>query len=256
MRRRVTGLLAGTLLACTALTGPMVAMASVAQAAPSATPSLTQAVSPSLLGVPVGGSAILHFVVSNTGSSTATHVKMNFEVQSNDVQRPQLAGFSSSNMTFYPNYVTWSAGTISPGRSVYLDIRVRAPAVANDSEVSYSTRADGLAELCDNHACLDAAQVRTPQPSTAYIASSRKASAVYINGLIKQRDAHGAIRSPGRTAYLQRQLGSGWQTMLLRQANAMGELTVGFIQTRVYRYRLVVVASPSGLPTVSAVTTR
>jgi len=151
---------------------------------------------------------------------------------------------------------TWQAGTILSGRSAALDIRVRAPGVVNDSELSYNTRADYLDELCDNRACLDSVQVRTPQPSTAYIASSRKGSAVYINGLIKQRDARGDIRSPGRIAYLQRQLATGWQTMLQRPADATGQLAVGFIQNQVYHYRLVVPASPSGLPTVSATTAR
>lgn len=256
--RRIAGLLASTLLAGAALT---VAAAPAAQAYP--TPSLTQTTMPSLLGLPVGGSAVVRLVLHNVGTITATHVRTQFVIQSNDSQRPQFAGFSSSKMTYTPpacpaclSAWTWSADTIKPGQSLELDIRVRAPGVVNDSELSYYTRADYLDELCDNRACLDAVRLRTPQPSTAYIASSRKGSAVYVNGLIKQRDPSGAIRSPGRTAYLQRQLGSGWQTMLSRPGDAMGQLAVGFVQNQVYRYRWVVAASPSGQPTVSPVSTR
>jgi len=256
--KRLAGLLASALLAGLALTGPMAATAQAAS-----TPSLTETMSTKLLGIPVGGSAVVHFVLHNIGSTSATHVKTNFVILSNDSQRPQLVGFSSPNMTYTPpnspgglGTWTWQTGTILPGRLASLDIRVRAPGVVNDSEISYSTSADNLGELCDNRACLDAVRLRTPQPSTAYIASSRQGGAVYINGLIKQRDPAGAIRSPGRTGYLQRQLGSGWQTMLARQGDAMGQLAVGFIQSQVYNYRWVVAASPSGLPTTSAVTTR
>ncbi len=95
--------------------------------------------------------------------------------------------------------------------------------------------------------------------SYAYAAASRKGSAVYINGLVKQGSATGTVRSPKRTVYLQRNLHGAWQTMLLRVTDWYGVFTVGFISVPNYQYRFVVTASGNAWGTTSggvATTTR
>jgi hypothetical protein len=92
--------------------------------------------------------------------------------------------------------------------------------------------------------------------TTAYIASSRQGSAVYINGLIKQQIGSTITRSPNRTVYLQRFINGGWQTMLARTSNATGQISVGFIQTHAYNYRLYVSASATATAATSASTIR
>ena len=76
----------------------------------------------------------------------------------------------------------------------------------------------------------------------AYVASSRAGSAVYINALIKNysNSYAGLVRGAGRSVYLQRYLNGAWQTMLVRTANSTGQFTVGFIQPKVFQYRLIV----------------
>lgn len=82
-------------------------------------------------------------------------------------------------------------------------------------------------------------------------------SAVYINGLIKQASPAGAlIRAAGRQVYLQRYLQGHWQNMLVRTSSATGQLSVGFIQTTVYQYRLLVLRSASAAAATSASTFR
>jgi uncharacterized protein YkwD len=94
--------------------------------------------------------------------------------------------------------------------------------------------------------------------TSAYIASSRAGQAVYINGLIKLSGPTTGlmVRPSGRAVYLQRYLNGGWQTMLLRTTDAYGRLAVGFIQTRVFQYRLVVPATTNTTPAASASTFR
>lgn len=92
--------------------------------------------------------------------------------------------------------------------------------------------------------------------TTAYIASSRQRSAVYINGLIKQQAGATIVRSPNRTVYLQRFINGGWQNVLARTSNATGQLAVGFIQNHAYNYRLYVIASATATAATSASTIR
>jgi len=81
----------------------------------------------------------------------------------------------------------------------------------------------------------------------AYVASSRAGSAVYINALIKNysNSYAGLVRGSGRSVYLQRYLNGAWQTMLVRTANSTGQFTVGFIQPKVFQYRLIVTETSS-----------
>jgi hypothetical protein len=92
--------------------------------------------------------------------------------------------------------------------------------------------------------------------TTAYIASSRQHSAVYINGLIKQQTGWAIARSPNRTVYLQRLIDGSWQTMLARTSNATGQISVGFIQNHAYSYRLYVTASSTATAATSATSLR
>ncbi|MEO6699874.1 MAG: S8 family serine peptidase [Jatrophihabitantaceae bacterium] len=91
-----------------------------------------------------------------------------------------------------------------------------------------------------------------------YVASTRAGAAVYINGLLKNysNTAAGLVHPTGRLMYLQRYLNGGWQTMLSRAANSAGKMTVGFIQTKVYQYRLVTVESATAWSGTSASTFR
>jgi len=89
--------------------------------------------------------------------------------------------------------------------------------------------------------------------SYAYAAASRQGSAVYVNGLVKQDSSAGIIRSPRRTAYLQRYINGGWQTMLSRVAGWDGQITVGFISAVSYQHRWVVSASGAAWGTTSGV---
>lgn len=103
------------------------------------------------------------------------------------------------------------------------------------------------------------AQARAAKPlalTAAYIASSRSGSAVYINGLIKQLSGGTWVRSPGRAVYLQRFISGGWQTMLERTSNSTGQLTVGFVQTHAYSYRLYVSPTAATGSATSATTVR
>jgi hypothetical protein len=90
----------------------------------------------------------------------------------------------------------------------------------------------------------------------AYSASQRSGIAVYIHGLYHQSTATGLIVASGRTAYLQRNLGGAWQTVLGRTVPANGRITVGFIQLRTYSYRWIVIEAPAAWGASSAITTR
>jgi hypothetical protein len=92
--------------------------------------------------------------------------------------------------------------------------------------------------------------------TTAYVASSRQSTAVYINGLIKQQAGSTITRSASRTVYLQRFISGGWQNMLARTSDSNGQLAVGFIQTHSYGYRLYVIVSPTATAATSATTSR
>jgi GH25 family lysozyme M1 (1,4-beta-N-acetylmuramidase) len=81
--------------------------------------------------------------------------------------------------------------------------------------------------------------------SWAYVASSRSSSAVYVNALVSSDSPYGVVRSPGRSVYLQRYLNGAWQNLLMRTTNLTGVFTVGFIQPKVFQYRLVVTATSS-----------
>jgi hypothetical protein len=105
----------------------------------------------------------------------------------------------------------------------------------------------------------DTGQVRDAQGllSYAYLASSRYRSAVYINGLVHQKSSSGQlIGSAGRTVYLQRYLNGHWQNVLARTSNSNGQLSVGFIQSAVYQYRLLVLPTANTAGTASGSTLR
>jgi hypothetical protein len=92
--------------------------------------------------------------------------------------------------------------------------------------------------------------------TTAYIASSRQGTAVYINGLVKQQTGSTITRSAGRTVYLQRFINGGWQSMLTRTANSTGQIAVGFVQTHSYSYRLYITAAATATAATSGPTFR
>jgi uncharacterized protein YkwD len=94
--------------------------------------------------------------------------------------------------------------------------------------------------------------------TSASVASSRGGQAVYINGLLKLSGPTTGlmVRPSGRAVYLQRYLNGGWQNMLLRTTDAYGRLAVGFIQTRVFQYRIVVPATSNASRAASASTFR
>ena len=106
------------------------------------------------------------------------------------------------------------------------------------------------------NAAIDSVTIGGTATTTAYIASSRQRSAVYINGLVKQQVGSTITRSAGRTVYLQRFIGGHWQNMLSRTTDANGQMAVGFIQNTVYTYRLYVLASATATAGASATTTR
>lgn len=103
---------------------------------------------------------------------------------------------------------------------------------------------------------IDSTTIGAPAVTTAYIASSRQGSAVYINGLIKQQVGSVITRSAGRTVYLQRFIGGHWANVLSRGTDSNGQMAVGFIQSTVYQYRLYVLATPTATAAISATTTR
>ncbi|HJQ01188.1 MAG TPA: fibronectin type III domain-containing protein [Jatrophihabitans sp.] len=103
---------------------------------------------------------------------------------------------------------------------------------------------------------IDSVTIGASAVTTAYIASSRQGSAVYINGLVKQQVGSTITRSANRTVYLQRFLGGHWTNVLSRTTDANGQMAVGFIQNTVYTYRLYVLASATATAAISGTTTR
>jgi hypothetical protein len=103
---------------------------------------------------------------------------------------------------------------------------------------------------------IDSVTIGGTATTTAYIASSRQNSAVYINGLVKQQVGSTITRSAGRTVYLQRFIGGHWANVLSRTTDVNGQMAVGFIQTTVYSYRLYVAASATATAAISGTTTR
>jgi len=103
---------------------------------------------------------------------------------------------------------------------------------------------------------IDSTTIGASAVTTAYIASSRQGSAVYINGLVKQQVGSVITRSAGRTVYLQRFIGGHWANVLSRGTDSNGQMAVGFIQNTVYQYRLYVLASPTATAATSATTAR
>lgn len=91
-----------------------------------------------------------------------------------------------------------------------------------------------------------------------YVASSRKGAAVYINGLLKSysNTASGLIHPTGRLMYLQRYINGGWQNMLARPVSSAGSMAVGFIQPKVFQYRLVTTETTTAWSGTSASTFR
>lgn len=91
-----------------------------------------------------------------------------------------------------------------------------------------------------------------------YIASSRAGRAVYINTLIHQYSSsfNGVASGAGRVSYLQRYNAGTWQNLLARTSNSTGRWTVGFIQTKVYQYRIVTLETGTAWGTHSASTFR
>jgi hypothetical protein len=92
----------------------------------------------------------------------------------------------------------------------------------------------------------------------SYIASSRAGTAVYINTLVHQysNSYNGMASGVGRVSYLQRYIGGTWQNMIARAGNSTGRWTVGFIQPKVYQYRIVTVETGTAWSASSASTFR
>jgi hypothetical protein len=92
----------------------------------------------------------------------------------------------------------------------------------------------------------------------SYIASSRAGTAVYINTLIHQysNSYNGMASGVGRVSYLQRYIGGTWQNVIARTGNSTGRWTVGFIQPKVYQYRIVTVETGTAWSASSASTFR
>jgi hypothetical protein len=100
-------------------------------------------------------------------------------------------------------------------------------------------------------------KTRVQFASWNYVASSRRGSAVYINGLIKRLAGAPAPRwDQGKTVYLQRYLNGHWQNLLARTTDMHGAIAVGFIQPKVGQYRLLTLDSYATWGTVSASTFR
>jgi hypothetical protein len=89
-----------------------------------------------------------------------------------------------------------------------------------------------------------------------YTASSRSGSAVYINGLVHQWASYGMTSPGGRQVYVQRYTGGAWQNIAVRTTNSTGSMTIGFVQTKVYQYRLVTKESTTAWSGTSASTFR
>jgi hypothetical protein len=91
-----------------------------------------------------------------------------------------------------------------------------------------------------------------------YIASSRVGTAVYINTQVQQySNSYAGVISPaGRISYLQRYIGGTWQNMIARTSNSTGRWTAGFIQTKVYQYRILTHENGTALSATSASTFR
>jgi len=80
--------------------------------------------------------------------------------------------------------------------------------------------------------------------TSSYIASSRVRTAVYINSLVHEYSSStGVISGAGRVSYLQRYNAGAWQNLLKRTSNSAGQWTAGFIQAKVYQYRIVTPAT-------------
>lgn len=94
--------------------------------------------------------------------------------------------------------------------------------------------------------------------TASYSANTRKGTAMYVHGLFKEYNTDGTntyAGTSGKTVYLQRLLGTTWQTMLSRTTSTGGNITVGFVQTTRYQYRWVMAASDSSVASTSNVTT-
>lgn len=89
-----------------------------------------------------------------------------------------------------------------------------------------------------------------------YVVSSRRGRAVYINGLVHQWTPSDLGSGSGRQVYLQRYIGGKWQNIAVRTANARGQFVLGFIQTKVYQYRLVTTETSSAWSGASVSTFR
>lgn len=67
---------------------------------------------------------------------------------------------------------------------------------------------------------------------------------------------HGVLSPGGRQVYLQRYINGAWQNMVVRTTNSAGKITLGFIQTKVYQYRLVTKETSTAWSGTSASTFR
>jgi hypothetical protein len=92
----------------------------------------------------------------------------------------------------------------------------------------------------------------------SYIASSRVGTAVYINTLIHQysNSWNGVVSGAGRVSYLQRAIAGRWQNMVARTGNSTGRWTIGFIQPKVFQYRIVTTETGTAWGASSASTFR
>lgn len=179
--------------------------------------------------------------------------KMSRTAGGRSAMRAMAAGASD------PELVQWFIGDIASGATATAHLTLSAKTTGSTQVllIAGSNAAD-TGCVSDNDPCMPTLDTltATPQATTAYIASSRVKSAVYINGLIKQNAPSGVVRSAGRSVYLQRYINGGWQNMLMRKSSTTGQLAVGFVQTRAFNYRLYVTASTTASVAASGKTVR
>lgn len=185
--------------------------------------------------------------------------------------------FPSSRPQTYTCDQTWSPVTLAGSQQLPVILRLRTDGnlvLLDGTRPIWSTgtsgtgnqltmRDDGNLALTDaQHVVLwssNTGLVRGPAGyvSSAYIAGSRKGSAVYVNGLVKQwnRSAQ-LVRGAHRLVYLERLINGVWQNMLSRTADSAGQLAVGFVQSKAYNYRLLMVAAGGATGALSATIAR
>lgn len=199
------------------------------RASPKASPSTNQA-----------GAGLLQLVdLSTAGCSARASLPARVTIDRPDVT---FAAAITTNCTNYHAVAALQGPSVAstlywtadhPSDVAHFNPRVAAPGAYVTKFVSGVADAGGISWT--------SASTTLKYSTQDYTASSRKGAAVYINGLLKNysSSAAGLVRGGGRTVYLQRYIGGGWQNMLSRVTLADGTMTVGFIQNKVFQYRLL-----------------